>query len=242
MKTASEFRAIARDALRGRWGLAVITGLVAVLLGGSVGDAPTVNWQINASEASANLNVAGQTIFSTDALFEPWTTGLLLSVSIMILLAALFFLVLGSVVGVGYSRFNLELVDRREPAFGNLFQYFPHWGNAVLTGLLKGLFIFAWSLLLVIPGIIASYSYAMSGYILAENPELSPSEVLSRSKAMMAGNRWRLFCLQFSFIGWAILCAFTLGIGNLWLRPYQSAATAAFYREVSAGSQPGYEF
>ena len=242
MKTASEFRAIARDALRGRWGLAVITGLVAVLLGGPVGDAPTVNWQINASALSADLNEAGQTIFSTDALFGSWTTGMLRSMAVFLLLAVLFFLVLGCVIGVGYSRFNLELVDRREPAFGNLFQYFPHWGNAVLTRLLKGLYIFAWTLLLVIPGIMASFSYAMSDFILAENPEMDPSQVLARSKAMMAGNRWRLFCLQFSFIGWAILCAFTLGIGNLWLRPYRSAATAAFYREVSAGYRPGCDF
>ena len=242
MKTASEFRAIARDALRGRWGLAVITGLVAVLLGGSVRDTPTVNWQFNASELSADLNVAGQTVFSTGALFDSWTIGMLRGLAVFLLLLTLFFLVLGSVVGVGYSRFNLELVDRREPAFGNLFQYFPHWGNAVLTGLLKGLYIFAWTLLLVIPGIMASYSYAMSSYILAENPEMDPSQVLSRSKAMMAGNRWRLFCLQLSFIGWAILCAFTLGIGNLWLRPYRSAAIAAFYREISAGYKPGCEF
>jgi len=54
----------------------------------------------------------------------------------------------------------------------------------------------------------------------------------------MSGNRWRLFCLHVSFIGWAILCAFTLGIGNLWLNPYKNAATAAFYREISGTEQP----
>ena len=102
MKTAAEFRAIARDALRGRWGLAVITGLVAVLLGGSVRDTPTVNWQVNASELSADLNVAGQTIFSTGALFDSWTIGMLRGLAVFLLLLTLFFLVLGSVVGVGW--------------------------------------------------------------------------------------------------------------------------------------------
>ena len=58
---------------------------------------------------------------------------------------------------------------------------------------------------------------------------------------MMAGNRWRLFCLRFSFIGWGILCALTLGIGNLALRPYEMAAIAAFYREISGGAVPGPE-
>lgn len=81
--------------------------------------------------------------------------------------------------------------------------------------------------------IIASYSYAMTEYILADHPELSASEAISRSKEMMEGNRWRLFCLEFSFIGWSILCAFTLGIGYLWLTPYKEAAKAAFYREIS---------
>ena len=79
----------------------------------------------------------------------------------------------------------------------------------------------------------AGYSYAMTGYILAEHPELTASEAIERSKEMTSGNRFRLFCLQFSFIGWSILCAFTFGIGNLWLRPYQQAATAAFYRDIS---------
>ena len=74
--------------------------------------------------------------------------------------------------------------------------------------------------------------------ILAEHPELTAGEAIAQSKAMMAGNRWRLFCLQFSFIGWDILCALTLGIGNLALRPYRHAAEAAFYRELCGGTVP----
>ena len=104
--------------------------------------------------------------------------------------------------------------------------------------LLQAVYIFLWTLLLIIPGIMASYSYAMTGYILAEHPELTAGEAIAQSKAMMAGNRWRLFCLQFSFIGWDILCALTLGIGNLALRPYEMAAIAAFYREISGGVAP----
>ena len=88
-------------------------------------------------------------------------------------------------------------------------------------------------MLFIIPGIIANYSYAMTGFILAEYPEMTAGEAIERSKEMMDGNRFRLFCLQLSFIGWSILCSFTFGIGNLWLRPYRQAATAAFYREIS---------
>ena len=114
-----------------------------------------------------------------------------------------------------------------------MFQYFPYWKNAVCTRLLTGLFIFLWTLLLVIPGVVAFYSYAMTGYILAEHPEMAAGEVIAASKEMMSGNRWRLFCLHISFIGWAILCGFTFGIGNLWLNPYMNVSEAAFYREIS---------
>lgn len=80
---------------------------------------------------------------------------------------------------------------------------------------------------------IAYYRYAMSDYILAENPEISPSDALAESKRMMHGNKWRLFCLELSFIGWGILCLFTCGIGFLWLSPYMFQAEAAMYHEIS---------
>lgn len=82
----------------------------------------------------------------------------------------------------------------------------------------------------------------MTEYILAEHPEFTASEAIDRSKQMMSGNRWRLFCMQFSFIGWDILSALTLGIGSLWVRPYKQAATAAFYREVSGTEQTAYTY
>ena len=73
----------------------------------------------------------------------------------------------------------------------------------------------------------------MATYILAENPDMKAGEALRLSKEMMRGNKWRLFCLELSFIGWALLCGLTLGIGTLWLIPYQKAAITDFYREVS---------
>ena len=78
----------------------------------------------------------------------------------------------------------------------------------------------------------------MAPYILAENPDMTTREAIAASKEMMRGSRWRLFCLGFSFIGWSMLCILTLGIGNLWLRPYREAAQAAFYRDLSGTRQP----
>ena len=149
------------------------------------------------------------------------------------------YFILGSIIEVGYARFNRNLLEgevpQESPKIAVLFSAFRQGKTAIVTGLLKTLFEALWTLLLIIPGIIASYSYAMTGYIQAEYPDLPATEVIEESKRIMSGNRWRLFCLRFSFIGWEILCAFTLGIGKLWLIPYEHAAEAAFYQEITGG-------
>lgn len=238
MKYAADFRSIARNALSGKWGLAVITGLIASLLGAIASNGPEIKFNFNDNGANVGLEFAGQQIYTSGTGWNEQLTGFIVGSATFIVIAALVmavvYFILGSVVGVGYSKFNLDLVDRqKEPEIATLFGYFKYWKNTAVANLLQGLYVFLWSLLFIIPGIIAGYSYAMTDYILAENPELTASEAIEQSKQMMSGNRWRLFCLQFSFIGWDLLCALTLGIGNLWLTPYKQAATAAFYREVS---------
>ena len=238
MKCAADFRSIAKNVLSGRWTTAVIAGLLASMLGAIAANGPELNFDIGDNGANLGLEFAGQQIFSTGSGWNEHLMGFIVGgigfAIITALIMAVAFFVLGSIISLGYSRFNLDLVDRRkEPEIGTLFGYFPHWKTAVVANLLQTLYVILWSLLLVVPGIIASYSYAMTAYILSENPELSAPEAIERSKEMMTGNRFRLFCLQLSFIGWDILCALTLGIGHLWLTPYKQAATAAFYREVS---------
>lgn len=247
MKRAFDFREIARASLRGRWGIAVIAGLIASLLGEGASYGPSVELNFNGNGADIQLTVARQQIYSSAEGFLPELNAVLVGGALYILTVAIVmaavYLVLGSVVSVGYARFNLDLVDRqKEPQLGSLFAYFSNWKNAVLARLLQSLYVFLWSLLLVIPGIIASYSYAMTSYILAEQPELSPADAISLSRQMMSGNRIRLFCLQLSFIGWDILNYLTLGIGSLWLAPYKACATAAFYREVSATQRRALDY
>ena len=102
----------------------------------------------------------------------------------------------------------------------------------VLGQLLMGIFIFLWSLLLIVPGIIKAYSYAMTPYILVDRPELSVRDAIRLSGRMMSGRKLDLFCLHLSFIGWMLLCILTLGIGILFLSPYMMTAQAAFYQDV----------
>lgn len=99
---------------------------------------------------------------------------------------------------------------------------------------LVNLFTFLWTLLLIIPGIMKAFSYALTPYILLDEPELTAKQAIARSCEIMEGRRWKLFCLYLSFIGWGILCVLTFGIGFLWLVPYMNASFAAFYEDARA--------
>ena len=122
---------------------------------------------------------------------------------------------------------------RHEPfIFENIFDGFNNFSSAVLAQLLITVFVCLWTLLLIIPGIIASYSYFLVFYILSDNPELSAMDALKESKKMMYGYKWKLFCLQLSFIGWGILSTLTIYIGYLWLSPYMYSSFANFYENL----------
>ncbi len=237
MRLAEDFRSIARAALDGKWKIAVLVGLVATLLGAIEDMGPEAKVNIDVSNFNASFEFAGQTIFSTsgglNSNINAFFIGSFTYIMIVALVMGIVYFILSSMISVGYAKFNLNLIDRLEASFDDLFAYFSYWKTTAAAKFLQSIYVLLWSFLFVIPGIIASFSYAMTEYILAENPELSPSEAIHISKQIMEGNRWRLFCLEISFIGWSILCAFTFGIGNLWLTPYKQAAIAAFYREVS---------
>ncbi len=112
------------------------------------------------------------------------------------------------------------------------------FGDNIILGLLIWIFIFLWSLLFMIPGIIKSCSYALAYYIKCDDPSLTATQAISISRMMMRGNKWRYFCLQLSFIGWIIVGIFTFGIGLLWVAPYMAAANAEFYEELKSREIP----
>lgn len=245
MSKAADFRERARNALREKWVIAILVGFVVNLLGGALDVGPKVSLQYNTYGLEGKVSLAGMTIFSTQTGIGPTRMAFVLGgVTVAMLIGLIFYVLyfaLGAIIEVGYAKFNLNLVDGWEASFENIFAYFSDWLTMVKAKILRSLYTFLWGLLLIIPGVIASLNYSMTDYILAEHPELSASEALRRSKEMMRGNRWRLFCLNFSFIGWIILFTVTMGIGFLWLRPYMNAATAAFYREISGTEEAAEE-
>ncbi len=113
-----------------------------------------------------------------------------------------------------------------------IFEGFNDFGRSFVTGLLVSVFVLLWSLLLIIPGIIAGLSYAMTFFILSENPSISAIDAIKQSKEMMRGHKTELFFLQLSFLGWIVLSLFTAGIAFLWLGSYMQTSMAIFYQEL----------
>ncbi|MDO4733220.1 MAG: DUF975 family protein [Bacillota bacterium] len=144
-------------------------------------------------------------------------------------------IILAGVLDMGLALFFMQLFRIREVPFNKMFSGFERFGTACWAGILQGLLLFAWSLLLVIPGIIKYYAYAMTFYILNDHPEMTAREAITASKKMMKGHKGRLFVLELSFIGWALLSSLTGGILLIvYVYPYQCATYAAFYEDLKA--------
>lgn len=106
------------------------------------------------------------------------------------------------------------------------------FGGLFLLNLMRSLFVALWSLLFVIPGIIAEYSYAMSFFIRVDHPEYDWNTCLRESKRMMKGHKMDYFVLELSFLGWRIVGALCLGVGTLWVNSYIRATQAQFYEQL----------
>jgi uncharacterized membrane protein len=135
-------------------------------------------------------------------------------------------------IALGLSGFSLNIARGKTLQIKQIFSGFDIFGTALATYLLSILFTILWTLLLIVPGIIAAFSYSQIFFILADDPKTTPMEAITKSKKMMYGNKWKLFCLGLRFVGWGILCIFTLGIGLLWLIPYVFVSYAKFYEDV----------
>lgn len=134
---------------------------------------------------------------------------------------------------VGGDRFFLA--NSAAPAgVGELLHGFKNgYGRVVVGMLLRDLFLGLWSLLLIVPGIIKAYSYRMVPYILADDPDISGKDAITRSREMMDGHKWNTFVLDLSFLGWWLLTGVTLGIAGLfWVGPYVEATNAELYKAL----------
>ena len=240
--TASEHRARARAALKGNWMWAALTTLVAGILGGvsGVGTSSSVNTEYTESVSLTDTEALGNII----AEYLPLIGG----AAVIGLAIGAIFLMLSSVVGLGYRKYTLSLIDGEPAKFKMLFSQFHRLWPAVRMALLMDavlllplllvvpMMFLAWGLgiILLIVWLVAliyvSFGWVMAQFAMLEDENCGAREALRRSWKLMEGRRVDYAFLGLSFIGWMILSAFTFGIGGLFLTPYMQVAYASFYR------------
>lgn len=139
---------------------------------------------------------------------------------------------------LGLVYVTIDVFKNTKPEVNRMFEGFKRFADAFVLYLLQQIFIALWSLLLVIPGIIKSYSYSMAYYIMNDSKEpISANDAITESRTLMDGHKWELFCLDISYIGWLILCLLTLGILSFWVQPKMAASKYAFYLHITGKDQ-----
>ena len=133
---------------------------------------------------------------------------------------------------IGLIRYMTNFINSKEATFELLFSKFKDWKQVIITYLHQFVMIFLFTLLLIIPGIIKGYGYALVSYILADDSTIDSKEALKLSEEMMKGHKWELFVFGLSFFGWHLLAIFTLGILEIWIMPYQQTATTKFLLNI----------
>jgi uncharacterized membrane protein len=213
MKTNSEIRQATLALMKGNWKPAVVVTLVYLL----VVYAGTFVSALVGKGVGEPVGGAVQEILS-------------LLVAILVIYPMTFSLVK---LFLGFVRGEQQLHA------GGVFSTFntPYYGKSIGLYLLTMIFTFLWTLLLIVPGIIKSLSYALAPYILAENPELTANEAINRSMEMMKGHKMALFLIILGYAGFALLSILALGIPLLWIHPYYQAVFVKFYEEVKAANK-----
>ena len=225
MMKSKELRAKAWESLKGKYWLAFAVTVIAGLIG-SISNV-FVTFAQELSEVLGLVDPA--------ELDSTMQAGALVLSGVVIVSAIIGFILsvlINSPLTVGMCSYFIKNTDSK-PSVGEVFSGFKvKYGRNVGTLLLVAVKSVLWTFLFVIPGIIKSFEYAIIPYILADEPEISSKDAFKKAKQMMKGNKWRLFKLEFSFIGWTLLCILTFGLGALFLIPYVNAATAEFYVEL----------
>ena len=224
MWTRAELKREARNVLKScYWGALIVTVIASLVdnadkvVGVVFENMPTINGKTLAMATLADLNFAE----------------LMAIIGVMMLTAfagSIITVFVAGPISVGEKRYFLEGTQYRFD-INNILHGFTcgKYLNVVFTNLLVNIFTALWTLLFIIPGIIKGYAYAMTPYILAENPNIKPMQAINLSCRMTKGHKLDLFVLGFSFIGWYMLGALAFGIGTAFVVPYDRATHAQFY-------------
>ena len=241
MWTRSELKEKGKTVFRATYWKCVLVALISAIVTGSLTSAASAGANVGSGDVSYNL------IPSHDGFNGFRTTGVLwmltafVGVTVIVLLVGLALdICIFNPLEVGTKRFFVYNLNRPAELNELGFGFSGNYVNTIKIMFKKELYTFLWSLLFVIPGIVKAYEYRMIPYLLAENPNISEEEAFGRSRQMMDGQKWNVFVLDLSFIGWHILGVLTLGLVDVfWTQPYQEMTNAALYERFMYGTPAG---
>lgn len=185
--------------------VAVLGFLSYKLVGGSTFELQSIYEQFVIDGAYGSIDPDQFAYAIQEAMPTPGAALLNLAVSIVALM-----------IGAGFTIYCLRTVRGMEASYWNLFDAFGMFFRVIWLYILEGIFIFLWSLLLLVPGIIAMYRYRQALYLLLEHPEMSALQCISESKRLMVGHKGELFWMDITFFGWALLVGIADSISE-WL-------------------------
>lgn len=237
----SEMKDRAKISLKGAFWISVlVVVLYAVLTGG---ESSNMAFKIGQDAGNNNLEWGNLNLermndfdFYGYLIAYPMTMFFALFSALAFLMSVLWNILFVGPLEMGLSRYFLEnRKNQKENSPRNLFSAFDrdHYLNTVVVFFMRNLFIFLFFLLLIIPGIIKSYAYSFVPWIMAENPQMKYQEALALSTKMTDGEKWNIFVLDLSFIGWAILAAMTLGLGTPLVTTYHKATVTELYLKLA---------
>jgi uncharacterized membrane protein len=154
-----------------------------------------------------------------------------------------------AIISVGFMSYCLKLSRGQETSVRDLGDGFAFFFKFIWLSIVMSFFIFLWSLLFIIPGVIAAFRYSQAVFIMLDNPELSALECIRASKVMMRGRKFEYFVLELSFLGWALVGGVITGVVviltgisvawlGVWLYPYMYITFAFYYRRLSGDAHP----
>ncbi len=220
----SYLKDLSKQRLRAGRGNAIVVVLLTIILG-TLFSGSGVNFETDAETLQQEWNELEVSSALEEAL--PFVAGIL---GVAVLAALAYSIFVAGIIDFGCRGWFMRYWRGENPPVGELFATFRIYAPVLKSSLLVSVYIFLWSLLLIIPGIVKSYAYSMTPYIIYENPALSANEAIALSRKLTDGAKGDLFVFDLSYFGWMLLNVFTLGIlGIVYIYPYQCTAHAAIY-------------
>lgn len=209
----AELKALAKGVLKDNYWKSFLISIVILIAGGDSSGSGSAG-------SSAGDAIGGGFNYSN----------YMIIITAVIILAIAFRILIGYALEVGSRKYFVQSAQYKDDR--GCYNFTFESGNfkgIVSTMFIKNVYVFLWSLLFVIPGIIKSYAYRMVPYILADNPNIGTDNAITLSRQMMDGNKAELFVMELSFIGWYLLGTLAMGVGVLFVNPYYNATEAQLY-------------